>query len=232
MPRLFDRYVFVDWSAAAKPSRNRDSIWFANGTADGTGPPHNVPTRAEATELLRQVLVAASARRERVLIGFDFPYGLPAGFGAALKLRSDQRPWRATWARLTECMHEGPNNANRRFHDAARLNEAIGSPPGPFWGHPQGFVDSALTWRSVFRSTPPMARSCASFATRNATSARSSGCRFPSGNSLAKARSAVRRCSGSHVSHRSAMTTHSRRSAASGRSRRDSAPMLFPRLVR
>ena len=150
MTRLFDRYVFVDWSGAAKPNRGKDSIWFASGTADEVSSPQNPATRAKATEILRQLLVAAAARRERVLIGFDFPYGFPAGFAAALQLSPEQPPWRATWALLTERMHDGPNNANQRFHDAAKLNEAIGSPPGPFWGHPSGFIESALTWKVAF----------------------------------------------------------------------------------
>lgn len=150
MPRLFDRYVFVDWSGAAKPGRGKDSIWFASGDSVEVSSPQNPPTRVEATELLRRLLVAAARRRERVLIGFDFPYGFPAGFAAALQLSSVLPPWRETWARLTEAMHDAANNANRRFDDAATLNEAIGSPPGPFWGHPPGFIHSALTWKVRF----------------------------------------------------------------------------------
>lgn len=150
VPRLFDRYIFVDWSGAAKPSRGKDSIWFATGVADDVSTPVNPATRAEAVDTIRNLLHAATARHERVLVGFDFPYGSPAGFAAALDLNSDCPPWRATWARLTECMYDAPNNTNRRFDDAAKLNELMGSPPGPFWGHPPGFVDSRLTWRVSF----------------------------------------------------------------------------------
>jgi hypothetical protein len=94
--------------------------------------------------------VAATARRERVLIGFDFSYGFPAGFAAALGLSARLPPWRATWERLRDGIQDAPNNANLRFDDAARLNEAIGSPPGPFWGHPSGFTSPALTWNVKF----------------------------------------------------------------------------------
>lgn len=155
MPRLFDRYVFVDWSGAAKSNRGKDSIWFATGAGDQVSSPQNPATRAEATETLRQVLHAAASRCERVLIGFDFPYGFPAGFAAARRLPPEQSRWRATWARLTACMHDSSNNANHRFHDAARLNEAIGSPPGPFWGHPPGVVDPALCWKVAFPFRTP-----------------------------------------------------------------------------
>jgi precorrin-8X/cobalt-precorrin-8 methylmutase len=155
MPGLFDRYVLVDWSGAAKPSRGKDSIWSASGDSIEVSSPQNPATRAEATELLRNLLVAAAGRGERVLIGFDFPYGFPAGFAAALQLSSLLPPWRETWARLMETMHDASNNANRRFDDARALNEAIGSPPGPFWGHPPGFIDSALTWKVKFPFSTP-----------------------------------------------------------------------------
>ncbi len=45
--RLFDRYVFVDWSANASPNWDENSIWFATGTVDDTAPPKNPHTRAE-----------------------------------------------------------------------------------------------------------------------------------------------------------------------------------------
>jgi hypothetical protein len=147
---LFERYVFVDWSASATPNRGRDSIWFATGTIDDISPPRNPPTRQAATAELRELLVRATERRERVLIGFDFPYGYPAGFAAALALSSASPPWRAVWSRLSHCMHDAATNANCRFEDAAELNRAIGSRPGPFWGHPQGFVHPALVWKVSF----------------------------------------------------------------------------------
>lgn len=100
--------------------------------------------------MLRDLLRAATDRGERVLVGFDFPYGFPAGFAAALGLSTDRPPWQAIWERLGECMHDAPDNANRRFADAAKLNETMGAPPGPFWGHPPGFADPRLTWRVSF----------------------------------------------------------------------------------
>jgi hypothetical protein len=147
--RLFDRYIFVDWSASARPARGRDSIWFATGTIDDLAP-KNPETREKATVDLRELLIRAAADEERVLIGFDFPYGYPAGFAAALGLDPSSAPWRATWSLLREYMHDGANNANRRFDDAAGLNRLIGSPPGPFWGHPQGFGNDALGWKVRF----------------------------------------------------------------------------------
>jgi precorrin-8X/cobalt-precorrin-8 methylmutase len=148
--RLFDRYVFVDWSGSASPNWGKDSIWFANGTADQTAPPENPRTREKATAELRKILVDAVDAEERVLIGFDFPYGYPAGFSVALQLDSSDAPWRATWSFLREFVHDGPGNVSCRFKDAAELNRRIGSPPGPFWGHTPGFQDPALVWRASF----------------------------------------------------------------------------------
>jgi precorrin-8X/cobalt-precorrin-8 methylmutase len=149
-PQLFDRYVFVDWSASSKPSRGKDSIWFAAGSAAETSPPQNPATRDQATEELGALLIGAATRRERVLIGFDFSYGYPAGFAVALGLAARDAPWRRTWTRLRDCMYDGANNANRRFQDAADLNRAIGSNSGPFWGHAASFSDEALTWKVEF----------------------------------------------------------------------------------
>ena len=81
--RLFDRYVFVDWSASTKASRGKDSIWFATGTTRDVSPPRNPATREEATTELRDLLIN------------DFPYGFPAGFAAALGPGPVDRPWRS-----------------------------------------------------------------------------------------------------------------------------------------
>jgi precorrin-8X/cobalt-precorrin-8 methylmutase len=148
--RLFDRYVFVDWSASAKPNRGKDSIWFAAGSASGTSAPRNPETRDRATDELRALLLRAMARGERVLLGFDFAYGYPAGFAAALDLPGNDAPWRRTWTLLRESIEDGVDNSNARFDYAVGLNRRIGSPPGPFWGHPPGFSDDALTWRVSF----------------------------------------------------------------------------------
>jgi hypothetical protein len=138
--RLFDRYVAVDWSANSVPKRGRDSIWVRSlgaGDAAGGGPHDlvaNPRTRAEARVLLRDHLVAAVSRRERVLVGFDVAYGYPAGFAAALGL--DGTPWRATWDLLAALVHDGDDNGNDRFTVASELHRRLGAEV--FWGHPHG----------------------------------------------------------------------------------------------
>ena len=84
-PTLFDRYIAVDWSANNSPKLGTDSIWAAAGAAGGDRVETvNLRTRRRAEDWLQGQLVDAAGRGERVLVGFDFPLGYPAGFAAAL----------------------------------------------------------------------------------------------------------------------------------------------------
>lgn len=129
---LFDAYVVVDWSASSVPKRGADSIWSHVRAPDAAvEPPINHPTRAGAKAYLVEVLASLTGRR--VLVGFDLPYGYPAGFAAASGLTGDT-PWLATWQHLATHVVDGPDNANNRFEVAAALNAAISDGLGPFWG--------------------------------------------------------------------------------------------------
>jgi precorrin-8X/cobalt-precorrin-8 methylmutase len=141
--RLFDVVVVVDWSANAAPKRGRDSIWCC--VRDATTGGYRVvnhPTRAAARAAVREVLIAAEGRR--VLVGFDFALGYPAGTAAAAGLHGAP-PWRAMWDHLVGAMRDGPCNENNRFEVAAGLNERISTGPGPFWGVPVARATSSLT---------------------------------------------------------------------------------------
>ncbi|MEL7174815.1 MAG: hypothetical protein AAFN05_17835, partial [Pseudomonadota bacterium] len=133
MPQqLFDRWIVVDWSAAAVPTRGKDSIWIANLGADGLQL-DNPRTRIDAMALLSERITAGAARGERMLASFDFPFGYPAGAAASVFGAAPGRPaWRHVWARLADSLEEGGRNANNRFELAARLNAGFG-PVGPFW---------------------------------------------------------------------------------------------------
>lgn len=132
---LFDRFVFVDWSASSRRVTGENSVWIADGNAAALRT-HNPPTRKRAVERLRELLTSAGGTNERVLIGFDFPYGYPAGFADALGLSGATPPWRRTWAALGGLVSDDNLNGNNRFDVAASLNERLGSEPGPFWGTP------------------------------------------------------------------------------------------------
>ena len=129
---LFDAYVMVDWSAEARPKTGADSLWLTLLDRDGDERVDNPPTRAAAIALLADWLSDLSARGRHVLVGFDFAFGLPRGALARLGLRD----WSALGRFLGPLVADGPDNANRRFAAAARLNQALSGGQGPFWGCP------------------------------------------------------------------------------------------------
>ena len=128
---LFDGYVAVDWSANGKPKRGPDSIWIAARGWGGTLAPENPATRAEAVVRIEALLADATAAGRRLLLGFDFPFGYPAGTARMLTGRDG---WDAVWARIAELVEDGPDNANNRFDAAAALNAPFAG-DGPFWGN-------------------------------------------------------------------------------------------------
>lgn len=129
---LFERYIAVDWSAANVPTRGKDSIWIGECDTAGNGPdPVNIPTRAAAMGYLEARLLAARARRERVMLGFDFVFGFPRGTARELTGRDD---WQAIWALLADLIEDGDDNRSNRFEVAGKLNRRIGAPH--FWGRP------------------------------------------------------------------------------------------------
>lgn len=136
----FDAYVMVDWSAAAKPTRGRDSIWYAAHVRDGGRlrriALENPPTRALATAQLADLLAGLADEGRRVLCGFDFPFGYPAGTAAALG--HDGLLWRRMWAELDALIEDRDDNANNRFEVGDELNRRLSGAAHPFWGCPNG----------------------------------------------------------------------------------------------
>jgi hypothetical protein len=131
---LFDRYVTVDWSASGTPRTGRDSIWVCSLGMEGEASTENPSTRTIAEAQVRRLLLDAVRRRERVLIGFDFPYAYPRGFATALGLSGE--PWRAVWDELERLVHDdspGQNN-NNRFSVASALNGRLRR--HVYWGRP------------------------------------------------------------------------------------------------
>jgi hypothetical protein len=145
--RLFDTVIIVDWSAAAVPSPARpssDAIWI--GVAGE--PPRYFRTRAAAIDWLETFLAAEAAAGRRVLAGFDFAFGFPRGFAAALTGRPEAL---AVWERLAFEMCDGPGNDNNRFAVAAEINAALPG-TGPFWGRPGRLDLPALPVRGSTRA--------------------------------------------------------------------------------
>jgi precorrin-8X/cobalt-precorrin-8 methylmutase len=140
---MFDSYVIVDWSAAGQPKTGRDSIWICRLGEDGESI-SNPPTRHAAKGLLADMLARATERSERVVVGFDFPFGYPTGFAARLGLAG--MPWRALWDELAGELHDSENNQNNRFEVGAAFNRRVSNGNGrfPFWGCPVGFTHEFL----------------------------------------------------------------------------------------
>ncbi|HMD62741.1 MAG TPA: precorrin-8X methylmutase [Stellaceae bacterium] len=133
---MFDTFVMVDWSAATVPRTGRDSIWICWHANDGERL-ENPPTRHAAKSILGEWLAAAVGRGRRVLIGFDFPFGYPAGFAARLGLCGP--PWRAVWDEIARLLEDSEENGNNRFKIAAEFNRRVSNGCFPFWGCPPGF---------------------------------------------------------------------------------------------
>ena len=141
---MFDRFVIVDWSAASQPKTGRDSIWICAVDRDGTERlVENPQTRHSAKNLLGELLSDATARGERVLLGFDFPFGYPAGFAQRLRLNGAP-PWRAVWDEIAVCLSDAENNSNDRFTVAAEFNRRVSNRAFPFWGCPVRFTHDFL----------------------------------------------------------------------------------------
>jgi hypothetical protein len=71
-------------------------------------------------------------------VGFDFPFGYPRGFAAALGHRgAPENAWMAVWKALSDAVRDDAENANNRFEVAATLNAQVSGGFGPFFGRPK-----------------------------------------------------------------------------------------------
>ena len=142
MARLFDAYIMVDWSAAAKPVTGANSIWIGIAARDvrlrTVFTAANPDTRVKAVALIKDIVGKLNRRGDKVLLGFDFSLGYPAGTAAALKLdTAEDQPWLAMHKFLAGKFKERPDNSNSRFAIAAGMNYTISEGPFPFWGAPK-----------------------------------------------------------------------------------------------
>ena len=156
MTRLFDAYIMVDWSAASKPVTGKNSIWIGILARDARlklqYQSANIDTRLKARAFLEQMIAKLTGRGDRILVGFDFSLGYPAGTAAALGLDlTGKAPWQAMHAHLAAKMKDKPDNSNPRYAIAAGMNYAISKGPFPFWGAPAR--TACRRSRVCFRST-------------------------------------------------------------------------------
>jgi hypothetical protein len=149
MAALFDAYIMVDWSAASKPVTGANSIWIGILAKDARLKLQfravNIETRLKAREFLEDMVGKLTKRGDRVLLGFDFSLGYPAGTAEALGLKLDGKaPWQAMHEHLASKLKDKPDNSNARYAIAAGMNYAVSKGPFPFWGAPARDVVSTL----------------------------------------------------------------------------------------
>lgn len=145
MTPLFDAYVIVDWSAANTRKTGADSIWIAVLDRGAAVALENHATRALAVGALKTWLADLLARGRRVLAGFDFAFGYPAGTAARLGLAG--QPWRATWDFLVAGLIDHESNRSNRFAVAAEMNRRLSGRAFPFWGCPAAAEGPLLSAR-------------------------------------------------------------------------------------
>ena len=150
----FHTHVVVDWSARSKPSpkqKSRDSIWWAVARiADGieVEEPKYVRTRHEALDGLAHLIATELAQGRRVLVGFDFPFGYPAGVAEHL---TGEASGLALWDWLAVQIEDAPDNGNNRYDAATAINDTYPG-LGPFWGRPSSWNYPAIPVRASART--------------------------------------------------------------------------------
>ncbi len=136
---LFDRYIMVDWSSKdglSTVAPEKDAVWMAVAGESGDIKETYFRSRAACVQAVLEELGRSGG--SRVLVGFDFPYGYPSGFAAALG-HSGAPAWRWIWDQLASRVQDQANNENNRFGVAAAFNKILTrpqSPWGPFWARP------------------------------------------------------------------------------------------------
>ena len=147
MARLFDAYIIADWTAAETKKLGDQSVWIGVAKRDVRfrlyTETHNVATRAEGEALIASLLADHRKRGDRVLLGFDFNFGYPAGTAERLKL--DGAPWSAMWKFIAANVVDKADNTNNRYQVAAKINRLMTDQAWPMWGAPAKQAQRWLT---------------------------------------------------------------------------------------
>jgi hypothetical protein len=160
---LFTAYVSVGWHSGARPTRGKSSLWWCSVERASNGKISydlkNPATRVKALEQLGDLFSDWIARGVSGLATFDFPFGFPRGFGAALGVRVPR--WRGNWELIAGRVRDEQigRKWNNRFEVANSLNKMLPG-EGPFWAHPPGREFSELGRKQPETSTLPAQRYC------------------------------------------------------------------------
>lgn len=155
MPRFFDYYIAVDWSAKNTPSPAKpsaDALWVGEKDAViGENKEFYFQTRLACFRYLQELLRQKVKEKKRVTIGFDLGFGYPVGYVDALAIAGTEPKWKKLWKLFTELLQDDENNKNNRFEVANQLNGLCISdhlPFGPLWGHPYKDTYTTLYYKS------------------------------------------------------------------------------------
>lgn len=143
---LFSDYIMVDWSASGSPATGCHSVWIAHRRCESAGGilTYNPGTRREAMAIVADKLQSILRESEcrKVLLGFDFPFGFPAGTAKAMGLETPRAPvWEALWARVSDEIRDDWRNGNNRFEVATSWQRKYAL---PFHGWGSGLGKSTL----------------------------------------------------------------------------------------
>ena len=132
--KTFDTFVMVDWSGGNDrgPSPKKDAIWAAVSRSGKAQEPVYLRNRHVAESWLSDLFEMEQSAGRRVLAGFDFPFGYPAGFARALT--ESDNPL-LVWDWFEARIEDHPED-NNRFALAGQINRQLGVGQGPFWFSP------------------------------------------------------------------------------------------------
>ncbi|MEL6609110.1 MAG: hypothetical protein AAFO93_09390 [Pseudomonadota bacterium] len=130
---MWDRVVMVDWSGGADRGAQpkADAIWLCSAQGGQAGAPEYLRNRVLAQDRISALIEDARRAGERILIGFDFPFGYPAGVAELWTGTPD--PF-AIWADLTARIGD-LRDGRDRWGVAGAVNAALPG-DGPFWFKP------------------------------------------------------------------------------------------------
>ena len=149
--RPFDTIMVVDWSARARPSpkaESADAIWVGIARDRAVERPLYRRSQASFEDWSVGAIEDELAAGRRLLLGFDFPFGYPAGLAERIAGRADPR---TLWDWFADAL-DGLPKGQGRFDLAARINGLFPG-EGPFWFHRLSREIEGLPRRR--RATPP-----------------------------------------------------------------------------
>ena len=126
----FDSFCVVDWNSGndTGPTPKKDAIWAAAVVAGQAHPACYLRNRDVAMEWITELVETELRASRRLLIGFDFPFGYPAGFAERIVGEANTPK---LWDFFAERLQDSPKH-NNRFDLAGELNRRFPG-VGPFW---------------------------------------------------------------------------------------------------